>query len=141
MKGKAFKYVKKDFEEFKREYTNSQKAYIVSLYMKYIAKEQLEEKFKKWLSNNEQGTKALRRRMTSLSGNHDEGSDRGSLVMDDDDDFSNMLEKILHDNNFIIPYDIQEPDLTFEEKLLLVSTFGLEGNHLVNGNLRIKEGM
>lgn len=98
-----------------------------------MAGEQLEEKFKKWLSKNELGTKALRRRMTSLTA--DEHAAEREV---ENDNFSLVIEEVLKPKNKLLPSHLREFDLSFEEKLLLLSTFGNQGEHLVNGHISLK---
>ena len=136
VKGKALLYIQKDFDEIKKNDSSHQKSQVIQIYLRYMAREQLEEKFKKWLSNNEHGTKALRKRMASLSFT-DEVIERDS-VAPDEDDFCAIIEQVLKEENPILPPHLRENDISFEEKLLLLSALGLPGDHLRNGNLALK---
>lgn len=136
VKGKALLYTPKDFDEIKKEGSNPQKSQVIQIYLRYMSREHLEEKFKKWLSNNEHGTKALRKRMASLSF-ADEVIEKESEVPDEDD-FCAIVEQVLQSENPLLPPHLRENDLSFEDKLLLLSTLGLQGDHLRNGNLTLK---
>lgn len=137
VRGKVLLYKPKTAEELAKDALNYNKAQVIQLYLRYIAAEQLEEKFKKWLSKNELGTKALRRRMTSLT--LDEHEKEREANVPENDNFNLVIEEVLKPKNKLLPSHLREADLSFEEKLLLLSTFGNQGDHLVNGHIGLKK--
>ena len=134
-KGRALIYLPKQLDEIKKDGNTSQRAQVINFYVKYIQKEQLEERFKKWLSKHELGTKALRKRMASLSEKEEEGEEKDAP---DDDDFRSIIDNVLRNGNPLLPPHLRESDLSMEEKLVLLSKFGFCGDLIKNGNILLK---
>jgi len=137
VKGKALYYTFKEPEELRKEGLTNLKGQVMNTYIRYMQEEHLEERFKKWLSKHELGTKALRKRMSSISTNDEEGSERES-VSPDDDDFRSIIEHVLRNQNPILPPHLRESDLSFEEKLVLLSKFGMPGEHIKSTYVAMK---
>jgi len=137
IKGKALYYTFKEPDEIRKEGSAHVKGQVMNVYTRFMQDEHLEERFKKWLSKHELGTKALRKRMSSISTTEEEGSERES-ISPDDDDFRSVIEKVLQEHNTILPPHLRESDLSFEEKLVLLSKFGVPGDHVKNSYIALK---
>jgi len=134
-KGKALLYLPREQDEIKKEGNSNIKAQVINIYTRYIQKEQLEERFKKWLNKHELGTKALRKRMASLSEKDEENSEKDAP---DDDDFRSIIDNVLRNENPLLPPHLRNSDLLLEEKLVLLSKFGFYGDLVKNGNIMLK---
>ena len=119
----------KKAEIIKKESNDFRKSQVIQEYIQYITNEKLEDKLKGWLHKKEFGTKPLRKRLDILSMKN-ESSTQEDIELSE---FSAMVETVLQDKSLLLPSHLRDFDLSFGEKLLLLSHFGSPGEYITNG--------